>query len=116
MSPHKALISVEGSGIEKDRDLITIAPIDLKMSDVNDIVAFVHSLTPLDLGKPIQLTLAIKVIISGSDTWTVRAPERCIFVMILRVDDSHHFYESRVVRVGIHPVLTFQLLDDSLNR
>ena len=54
VSPHKALISVEGSGIEKDRDLITIAPIDLKMSDVNDIVAFVHSLTPLDLGKPIQ--------------------------------------------------------------
>ena len=55
VSPHKALISVEGSGIEKDRDLITIAPIDLKMSDVNDIVAFVHSLTPLDLGKPIQV-------------------------------------------------------------
>jgi len=24
------------------------------MSDINDIVAFVHSLTPLDLGKPIQ--------------------------------------------------------------
>ena len=55
VSPHKALISVEGSGIEKDRDLITIAPIDLKMSDINDIVAFVHSLTPLDLGKPIQV-------------------------------------------------------------
>jgi hypothetical protein len=34
--------------------LITIAPIDLQMSDINDIVAFVHSLTPLDLGKPIQ--------------------------------------------------------------
>ena len=54
VSPHKALISVEGSGIKKDRSLITIAPIDLKMSDINDIVAFVHSLTPLDLGKPIQ--------------------------------------------------------------
>ena len=54
VSPHKALISVEGSGIEKDRALITIAPIDLKMDDINDIVAFVHSLTPLDLGKPIQ--------------------------------------------------------------
>ena len=25
-----------------------------EMSDINDIVAFVHSLTPLDLGKPIQ--------------------------------------------------------------
>jgi len=24
------------------------------MNDINDIVAFVHSLTPLDLGKPIQ--------------------------------------------------------------
>ena len=54
VSPHKALISVKGSGIEKDRELITIAPIDLQMSDINDIVAFVHSLTPLDLGKPIQ--------------------------------------------------------------
>ena len=54
VSPHKALISVEGSGIEKDRALITIAPIDLRMDDINDIVAFVHSLTPLDLGKPIQ--------------------------------------------------------------
>ena len=54
VSPHKALISVKGSGIEKDRELIAIAPIDLKMSDINDIVAFVHSLTPLDLGKPIQ--------------------------------------------------------------
>ena len=54
VSPHKALISVEGSGIEKNRALITIAPIDLQMDDVNDIVAFVHSLTPLDLGKPIQ--------------------------------------------------------------
>ena len=54
VSPHKALISVEGSGIEKNRALITIAPIDLQMDDINDIVAFVHSLTPLDLGKPIQ--------------------------------------------------------------
>ncbi len=54
VSPHKALISVEGSGIEKNRALITIAPIDLQMDDVNDIVAFVNSLTPLDLGKPIQ--------------------------------------------------------------
>ena len=54
VSPHKALISVEGSGIEKDRALITIAPIDLKMDDINDIVAFVHSLTPLDLGKPVN--------------------------------------------------------------
>jgi len=54
VSPHKALISVKGSGIQKDRELITIAPIDLEMSDINDIVAFVHSLTPLDLGKPIQ--------------------------------------------------------------
>ena len=54
VSPHKALISVKGSGIEKNRELITIAPIDLQMSDINDIVAFVHSLTPLDLGKPIQ--------------------------------------------------------------
>ena len=54
VSPHKALISVEGSGIEKIRELITIAPIDLQMDDVNDIVAFVHSLKPLDLGKPIQ--------------------------------------------------------------
>ena len=54
VSPHKALISVEGSGIKKDRALITIAPIDLRMDDINDIVAFVHSLTPLDLGKPIQ--------------------------------------------------------------
>ena len=54
VSPHKALISVKGSGIEQDRALITIAPIDLQMSDINDIVAFVHSLTPLDLGKPIQ--------------------------------------------------------------
>jgi hypothetical protein len=54
VSPHRALISVKGSGIEKDRELITIAPIDLVISDINDIVAFVHSLTPLDLGKPIQ--------------------------------------------------------------
>jgi hypothetical protein len=54
VSPHKALISVEGSGIEKNRALITIAPIDLQMDDINDIVAFVNSLTPLDLGKPIQ--------------------------------------------------------------
>ena len=54
VSPHKALISVKGSGIEQNRRLITIAPIDLQMSDINDIVAFVHSLTPLDLGKPIQ--------------------------------------------------------------
>ena len=54
VSPHKALISVKGSGIEKDRNLIAIAPIDLEISDINDIVAFVHSLTPLDLGKPIQ--------------------------------------------------------------
>jgi len=54
VSPHKALISVKGSGIEKDHELITIAPIDLVISDINDIVAFVHSLTPLDLGKPIQ--------------------------------------------------------------
>ena len=35
--------------------------------------------------------------------------------MILRVDDGIAF-DDRVVRVGIHPVLTFQLLDDSLNR
>ena len=54
VSPHKALISVKGSGIETNRELITIAPIDLQMSDINDIVAFVYSLTPLDLGKPIQ--------------------------------------------------------------
>ena len=54
VSPHKALISVNGSGIEKDRELITIAPIDLEMTDINDIVAFVHKLTPLDLGQPIQ--------------------------------------------------------------
>jgi hypothetical protein len=54
VSPHKALISVKGSGIEQDRGLITIAPIDLQMSDINDIVAFVHTLTPLDLGQPLQ--------------------------------------------------------------
>jgi len=54
VSPHKALISVKGSGIKKNRELITIAPIDLEMTDINDIVAFVHSLTPLDLGQPIQ--------------------------------------------------------------
>ena len=54
VSPHKALISVKGSGIEMNRELIAIAPIDLQMSDINDIVAFVYSLTPLDLGKPIQ--------------------------------------------------------------
>ena len=45
---------MNGSGIEKDRELITIAPIDLEMTDINDIVAFVHKLTPLDLGQPIQ--------------------------------------------------------------
>lgn len=54
VSPHKALISVRGSGIEKDRELITIAPIDLTIEQVNDIVAFVHTLEPLDLGRPIQ--------------------------------------------------------------
>ncbi len=54
VSPHKALISVQGSGISKDRDLIPIAPIDLTIEQVNDIVAFVHSLEPLDLGRPIQ--------------------------------------------------------------
>ena len=54
VSPHKALISVQGSGIKKDRNLIAISPIDLEISDINDIVAFVNSLTPLDLGKPIQ--------------------------------------------------------------
>ena len=54
-NPHKALISVTGSGIEKDRDMIAIAPIDMEIEDINHIVAFVHSLTPLDLGKPIQL-------------------------------------------------------------
>ena len=54
-NPHKALIFVAGSGIEKDRDMIAIAPIDMKIEDINHIVAFVHSLTPLDLGSPIQL-------------------------------------------------------------
>ena len=54
VSPHKALISVNGSGIEKNRELITIAPIDLELTDINDIVAFVHTLTPLDLGQPLQ--------------------------------------------------------------
>lgn len=54
VSPHKALITVEGSGIEKDPDLITIAPIELRIEQVNDIVAFVHTLEPLDLGRPIQ--------------------------------------------------------------
>jgi len=55
VSPHKALIIVQGSGIEKDESLITIAPIELTMTDINDIVAFVHTLEPLDLGRPIQM-------------------------------------------------------------
>ena len=54
-NPHKALIFVAGSGIEKDLDMIAIAPIDMKIEDINHIVAFVHSLIPLDLGSPIQL-------------------------------------------------------------
>lgn len=54
VSPHKALISVKGSGITQDRALIPMAPIDLSIEDVNDIVAFVHGLEPLDLGRPIQ--------------------------------------------------------------
>lgn len=54
VSPHKALIHVRGSGIDKDPDLITIAPIELRIEQINDIVAFVHTLEPLDLGRPIQ--------------------------------------------------------------
>jgi len=54
VSPHKALITVKGSGISQDSDLIAIAPINLTIEQVNDIVAFVHTLEPLDLGRPIQ--------------------------------------------------------------
>jgi hypothetical protein len=54
VSPHKALIIVEGSGISKDPSLISMEPIRLTLEEVNDIVAFVHSLEPLDLGRPIQ--------------------------------------------------------------
>lgn len=54
VSPHKALIIVEGSGITKDESLISMQPIRLSVNEVNDIVAFVHSLEPLDLGQPIQ--------------------------------------------------------------
>ena len=55
VSPHKALIQVAGSGIDQNPDLIPIAPIKLTFNDINDIVAFVHSLEPLDLGKPVQM-------------------------------------------------------------
>ena len=54
VSPHKALISVEGSGIEKDRALITIAPIDLKWTTSTILLRLCIRWTPLDLGKPIQ--------------------------------------------------------------
>ena len=40
VSPHKALISVQGPGIIKDRNLSTLALIDLEISDISDIVAF----------------------------------------------------------------------------
>jgi hypothetical protein len=54
VSPHKALIIVEGSGITKDPSLISMQPIRLSVAEVNDIVAFVYGLEPLDLGQPIQ--------------------------------------------------------------
>ncbi len=55
-NPHRAVVTVKDMSEEKDPDNpVHIAPIVLSQDDVDDLVAYVASVKPKDLGKPIQM-------------------------------------------------------------